>query len=107
MSHPIRCFTPEKGIRSQSLIIDLQRLNMNAVGRSLPHKGIVNRGSEEAREGQSRTFVCVEIKVEVKLRRDGSMYDINHNTTKRNGVHTDSNGAHVCCVIAEVLWKTV
>ncbi len=47
--------------------------------------------------------MCGEIKVEVKLRRDGSMYDINNSTTKRNGVHADSHGAHVCCVLAQGL----
>lgn len=45
----------------------------------------------------------MEIKVEVKLRRDGSMYDINHNTTQRNGVHTDSNGARLLCYCGSAL----
>ncbi len=47
--------------------------------------------------------MCAEIQVEVKLRRDGSMYDINDNTTKINGEHADSHGAHVCCVLAQGL----
>ncbi len=48
--------------------------------------------------------LCVRrIQVEVKLHRDGSMYDINNNTTKINGEHADSHGAHVCCVLAQGL----
>ncbi len=47
--------------------------------------------------------MCAEIKVEVKLHRDGSMYDINDNTTQINGEHASSHGAHVCCVLAQGL----